>query len=119
MSAPLLEVRNLVKHFPVRAGVLLRKVGQVHAVDGVSLSIERGKTLGLVGESGCGKSTVGRTILNLLPPTAGDVLFEGRNLRELGARDWRSHTRKAQRRRASLDECSFAGSYRRSRTRAN
>jgi peptide/nickel transport system ATP-binding protein len=96
VSAPLLEVRNLVKYFPVRAGVLLRKVGQVHAVDGVSLKLERGKTLGLVGESGCGKTTVGRTILNLLPPTGGDVLFEGRNLRELNGREWRSLRRQMQ-----------------------
>jgi peptide/nickel transport system ATP-binding protein len=96
MSAPLLEVRNLKKYFPVRAGVLLRKVGQVHAVDDVSLTLDRGQTLGLVGESGCGKTTVGRTILNLLPKSGGDVLFEGRNLGELGSAEWRSLRRQMQ-----------------------
>jgi len=96
MSAPLLEVRNLKKYFPVRAGVLLRKVGQVHAVDDVSLTLDRGQTLGLVGESGCGKTTVGRTILNLLPASGGEVLFEGRNLRELDSAEWRSLRRQMQ-----------------------
>ena len=90
-EAPLLEVRELTKYFPVRAGVLLRKVGDVHAVDGVSLTLKRGQTLGLVGESGCGKTTVGRTILNLLPPSGGKVLFEGRDLEHARrAREWRS-----------------------------
>jgi peptide/nickel transport system ATP-binding protein len=89
MTAPLLEVRNLRKYFPVRAGVLLRKVGDVHAVDDVSFTVERGKTLGLVGESGCGKTTVGRTLLNLLPKSSGQVLFEGRDLSELSSAEWR------------------------------
>jgi peptide/nickel transport system ATP-binding protein len=89
MTAPLLEVRRLRKYFPVRAGVLLRKVGDVHAVDDVSFMVERGKTLGLVGESGCGKTTVGRTLLNLLPKTSGQVLFEGRDLSELNSAEWR------------------------------
>jgi peptide/nickel transport system ATP-binding protein len=96
MTAPLLEVRNLVTHFPVRGGVFLRKIGQVHAVDDVSFSIERGRTLGLVGESGCGKTTVGRTILNLVPATSGKVLFEGRDTRELGAAEWRALRREMQ-----------------------
>jgi peptide/nickel transport system ATP-binding protein len=96
MSAPLLEVRNLRKYFPVRGGVFLRKVGQVHAVDDVSLTLERGQTLGLVGESGCGKTTVGRTILNLLAPSGGHVLFEGRDLTELNASEWRSLRRQMQ-----------------------
>jgi peptide/nickel transport system ATP-binding protein len=89
MTAPLLEVRNLRKYFPVRAGVLLRKVGDVHAVDDVSFTVERGKTLGLVGESGCGKTTVGRALLNLVPKSSGQVLFEGRDLGELNAGEWR------------------------------
>ncbi len=89
MSAPLLEVRHLRKYFPVRAGVFLRKVGDVHAVDDVSFTVERGKTLGLVGESGCGKTTVGRTLLNLLPKSSGQVLFEGRDLDELNSAEWR------------------------------
>jgi len=73
----LLEVRDLKKHFPIKSGVLKRTTGQVYAVDGVSLSIEEGKTLGLVGESGCGKSTTGRVLLRLLPATGGTVFFDG------------------------------------------
>jgi peptide/nickel transport system ATP-binding protein len=96
VSAPLLEVRNLRKYFPVRAGVLLRKVGQVHAVDDVSFTLERGRTLGLVGESGCGKTTVGRAVLNLLPKSGGHVLFEGRDVGELSQRDWRPLRRQMQ-----------------------
>ena len=68
---PLLQVRNLQTYFPIRRGVLSRTVGYVKAVDGVSFDIQPGKTLGLVGESGCGKTTVGRTILRLIPATAG------------------------------------------------
>ena len=96
MTAPLLEVRHLRKYFPVRAGVFLRKIGQVHAVDDVSFALERGKTLGLVGESGCGKTTVGRTILNLLPKSGGQVLFEGRDLAELTRAEWRALRRQMQ-----------------------
>ena len=76
----LLEVRNLIKYYPVTAGVLRRKVGDVKAVDGVSFAIEPGETLGLVGESGCGKTTTGRCILQLQRVTSGEVLFQGRNL---------------------------------------
>ncbi len=96
MTAPLLEVRGLTKHFPVRAGVLMRKVGVVHAVDDVSFALQPGRTLGLVGESGCGKSTVGRTLLNLLPATSGEVRFEGRDLGTLGRADWRELRREMQ-----------------------
>jgi peptide/nickel transport system ATP-binding protein len=96
MSTPLLAVRGLTKHFAVRAGVLLRKIGEVHAVDDVSFEIEQGQTLGLVGESGCGKSTVGSTILHLQTPTTGQVLFNGRDLTTLPKSEWRGVRREMQ-----------------------
>jgi len=79
---PLLEVRELRTYFPVRTGLLQRVTDHVRAVDGVSFSLEPGRTLGLVGESGCGKTTVGRSILRLVPPTGGDVFFKGRSVLE-------------------------------------
>ena len=79
----LLEIQNLKKHFPIYRGVLRRRVGAVKAVDGISFNIRRGETLGLVGESGCGKSTAGETILQLLEPTDGQVVFMGQNLTTL------------------------------------
>ena len=91
-GSPILEVRHLVKHFPVGGGVLARGHGVVRAVDDVSFTIPRGETLGLVGESGCGKTTTGRAILQLDRPTSGQVLFEGRDLATLddaGLRDMR------------------------------
>jgi oligopeptide transport system ATP-binding protein len=80
MSEVLLEVRDLVKHFPVGGGVFKRAEGTVRAVDGVSFSLRRGETLGLVGESGCGKTTTGRCILQLERPTGGQIIFEGTDL---------------------------------------
>ena len=80
----LLEVQNLKKHFPIKKGILSRTVGNVLAVDGVSFTLKRGETLGLVGESGCGKTTVGRSILRLTEPTSGQVTFNGQDLLELG-----------------------------------
>jgi ABC-type oligopeptide transport system ATPase subunit len=76
-APPLLEAMNLVKDFPIRGGVLARTVGHVSAVAGLSLRVHRHETLGLVGESGCGKSTTGRILLDLIPPTSGEVLFDG------------------------------------------
>jgi peptide/nickel transport system ATP-binding protein/oligopeptide transport system ATP-binding protein len=79
-AGPLVEARDLKKHFPIVKGVFARKAGTVHAVDGVSFHINPGETLGLVGESGCGKSTVGRTLLKLLEPTAGQILVHGEDI---------------------------------------
>jgi oligopeptide/dipeptide ABC transporter ATP-binding protein len=93
---PILEVTDLKKHFPVKGGILRKTIGQVHAVDGVTLSVRRGETLGLVGESGCGKTTVGRTIMRLYKPTAGSVVFEGRDLSELSGAAMRQKRRHLQ-----------------------
>ena len=88
---PLLQVADLVKHFPIKSGLLVdREVARVKAVDGVSLTLRDGETLGLVGESGCGKSTVCRAIMQLVAPTSGSVLFAGRELVGRSARDLRS-----------------------------
>jgi oligopeptide transport system ATP-binding protein len=93
----LLRVEHLVKHFPITRGIIFQKqVGAVHAVDDISFDIHRGETLGLVGESGCGKSTTGRTILQLYRPTSGNVYFEGVNLATLKGEDLRRMRRKMQ-----------------------
>ena len=93
---PLLEVRNLKKHFPVKRGLLRRVVGHVKAVDDISFDIRRKRTLGLVGESGCGKTTAGRTILRLLDPTAGEIIFRGHDLAPLSERELRPRRRHMQ-----------------------
>jgi len=85
----LVEVQDLVMYFPVTAGVMQRRIADVKAVDGISFYIKRGETLGLVGESGCGKTTTGRCILQLYKNTGGKVLFEGKDLAELCGREMR------------------------------
>src|SRR5688572_33208472 len=89
-GGPLVQVEDLKVWFPIRSGLVLdRHVGDVKAVDGVSLRIERGETLGLVGESGCGKSTVGRALLRLYEPTGGKITFDGQDITHLGESELR------------------------------
>ncbi|MFZ0131252.1 MAG: dipeptide ABC transporter ATP-binding protein [Desulfobacterales bacterium] len=95
-SAVLVEARNLVKHYPIRGGVFLKQVAAVKAVDGVNLIVRSGETLGLVGESGCGKTTLGRAILRLEEPTAGEVLFKGRNILACSPKEMRALRRQMQ-----------------------
>jgi oligopeptide transport system ATP-binding protein len=92
----LLKVDDLKMHFPIYKGLLRKQVGAVHAVDGVNFTVHRGETLGLVGESGCGKSTTGRAVLQLYKPTSGSVVFDGSNLTELKGEELRSMRRKMQ-----------------------
>src|SRR6187549_2448270 len=96
MTSALLQVEGLVKHFPVRRGILGRVTGAVRAVDGVDLNIAAGETLGVVGESGCGKSTLGRLVLRLIERTEGKVLFEGEELGALDASALRARRRSLQ-----------------------
>ncbi|MGI8526672.1 MAG: ABC transporter ATP-binding protein [Pseudolabrys sp.] len=91
-----IEVRDLKKHFPIRKGLLQRAAGTVFAVDGVSFSIAKGETLGLVGESGCGKSTVGRAVLRLIEPTAGSILIDGCDITHLNKKQLRPYRRQMQ-----------------------
>jgi len=96
MSAPLLEVDDLRKYFPITSGVLRRVVGQVHAVDGVNLRLVPGETLALVGESGCGKSTLGRTLIRLLEPSNGRIIFKGQDVTHVGGGELRRYRRHIQ-----------------------
>jgi peptide/nickel transport system ATP-binding protein len=95
-KAPLLQVRDLQTYFPIRRGLLQRKVGDVQALDGINLDVMRGETVGLVGESGCGKSTAGRTIIRLVDPTAGSILYDGSDITTLPEKQMRPFRRRMQ-----------------------
>ena len=96
MSEVLLEVRNLTKHFPIYGGLLGREKARVYAVDDVSFSVKRGETLGIVGESGCGKSTTGKVILKLLEPTAGTIWLKGKDITGLTRKEMLPYRREMQ-----------------------
>ncbi|MDH5450568.1 MAG: dipeptide ABC transporter ATP-binding protein [Candidatus Bathyarchaeota archaeon] len=96
MSERMLEVRNLKKYYQLKAGIFKKQVGFVHAVDGISFNVKKGETLGLVGESGCGKTTAGLTILRLIEPTAGEVFFEGKDIFKATKKEMRTFRRELQ-----------------------
>jgi len=96
-GVPLLEVKDLVKYFPVKSsGVLRRTIGQVQAVDGVSFTVDKGSSLGLVGESGCGKTTTGRVVTRLYDPTSGTIMFEGNEIGQLNRKQMMPYRRQIQ-----------------------
>lgn len=96
MSQPLVQVRNLIKRFPIKSGVFSRTTGFVHAVEDISFTIERGSVLSIVGESGSGKTTVGRCLLRLIEPDSGDIIFDGTNIRDVDRQKLRSLRRRMQ-----------------------
>lgn len=93
-SQTLLELQDVKKHFPIKSGLLQKTVGQIKAVDGINLKVNKGETLGIVGESGCGKSTVGRTVIRLYEPTDGKIIFNGRDISHLSESELRKDVRK-------------------------
>lgn len=95
-DAPLLEIRDLVCHFPVRSGLLRRQTGAVQAVDHISFSVAKGEGLGIVGESGCGKSTLINTILQLVPANSGDIIYDGKDVRSMSSHELRNWRREVQ-----------------------
>ncbi len=95
-TSPLLQVDGLVKHYPIHAGLLQRRIGSVRAVDGISFNLAAGETLGLVGESGCGKSTAGKALLRLIEPTAGKIILEGEDITATDARGMHRHRQRMQ-----------------------
>src|SRR5262245_56851827 len=95
-NMPVVAVKDLKKHFPLRKGLLRRTVGQVYAVDGVSFTIAPGETLGLVGESGCGKTTAGRAVLRLVEPTSGSIMVDGAEITGLTKAEMRPYRRQMQ-----------------------
>src|SRR5512143_1509690 len=95
-NADLMIVKDLKKYFPVKSGLLQRVTAQVKAVDGVSFTVKSGECLGMVGESGCGKTTVGRTILRLIEPTAGSVVFDGQDIATADSRTLKAMRRNMQ-----------------------
>jgi ABC-type oligopeptide transport system ATPase subunit len=90
----ILEVRNLKKYFPIKSGILQKTTGHIKAVDGINLEVKRGETLGIVGESGCGKSTMGRTLIRLYEPTGGEIIFNGNDITHLSESQLRKLMRK-------------------------
>ena len=95
-GTPLVEITGLVKHFPIKGGILQRQVATVKAVDGVDLVVRRGETVGLVGESGCGKTTIGRLLLRLIEPTAGTIVFDGTDITRIKGKDLKPYRRRMQ-----------------------
>ncbi|MBS1516513.1 MAG: dipeptide ABC transporter ATP-binding protein [Bacteroidetes bacterium] len=96
MSENLIEIKSLKKYFPIKKGVFSKTIGNVKAVDDVSFTIKKGETLGLVGESGCGKTTVGRTILRLIEPTAGEIIFDGKDITNITSQELKLYRKKMQ-----------------------